>query len=70
MAAYADNYNEICPQEEFTQEKLLQNFPQRLPGTGILSTPWEVLDEWGPTEHGSKGFTAMIPGRLPFYRFG
>jgi len=59
MAAYADNVDEICPLEEFTVAKLLQNFPQRT--SGPLSVPWEILDRWGPTEHGSKGFTVMIP---------
>jgi hypothetical protein len=32
MAAYADNVDEICPLEEFTVAKLLQNFPQRTSG--------------------------------------
>ncbi|KAK9893363.1 hypothetical protein P389DRAFT_20272 [Cystobasidium minutum MCA 4210] len=54
MGVYGD-WQTLCPSQTFTQEGLLKNFPDS------TAEPWTVLDTWGPTEHGSEGFTAYIP---------
>jgi len=55
MAAYNPNYDTLCPQQTFTQAGLGQSFPQS------TSQPWEVIERFGPTEHGAEGFTVIIP---------
>merc|ERR1712072_738341 len=54
MAAYGD-YETLCPQQTFTEASMRQNFPNTdLPA-------WEIIERFGPTEHGAEGFTVLIP---------
>ncbi|KAH8918714.1 hypothetical protein BT69DRAFT_1353710 [Atractiella rhizophila] len=54
MASYG-NYNTKCPNETFTEEAMLKNFPDS------TRAPWEVVSTFGPTPSGCKGFTAIVP---------
>lgn len=54
MAAYGD-YESLCPNQTFTEENKLANFPDS------NRTAWEVYGTFGPTAHGAKGFMAIIP---------
>ncbi|GJN94292.1 hypothetical protein Rhopal_007366-T1 [Rhodotorula paludigena] len=54
MAAYSDDPTTTCAQT-FTQEALLQSFPDS------TALPWTFVRYWGPTEHGGEGFTVVIP---------
>lgn len=54
MSSYGD-YNTLCPQQTFTEEAKLKNFPNStLPN-------WEILEEWGPTASGSQGYSVLVP---------
>lgn len=54
MAAYGD-YATLCPAQTFTQASLLKSFPQS------TEAPWTILQQWGPTVSGLKGFIVQIP---------
>lgn len=54
MAAYGD-YEELCPEQTFTEEAKLRNFPDS------TRAPWTVVSTFGPTASGCEGFTAIIP---------
>jgi len=54
MAAYGD-YETLCPNQTFTEEAKLRNFPES------NRSAWEVYGTFGPTAHGAKGFMAIIP---------
>lgn len=56
LPSYGD-YATICPQQTFTQQAMRQNFPNtNLPA-------WEIIETFGPTQHGAEGFTVLIPVR-------
>lgn len=54
MASYGD-FNANCPVQTFTEDALRKNFPQS------DRVPWTVVNTFGPTASGAKGFTAIVP---------
>lgn len=54
MAAYGD-YQNLCPQQTFTEAGLQKTFP------GSTAAPWTFLGAFGPTASGMEGFSVIIP---------
>jgi hypothetical protein len=51
MAAYGD-YNTTCPNQTFTEDSKLRNFPDS------PRPPWLLIEEWD-TPSGCSGFSAV-----------